>query len=129
MDDDRKEYFTNLRSIYNGALVNGPFSVILGSNKNNSDSRFLRSKICPIALCCRSKRTKLKSIINSKKPFVKFLLMTLTADILSSLAIYAQCRQIPKLSLIFLTTFCATARSPLLEPRITEKGPFTRAPL
>ena len=33
MDDDRKEYFTNLRSIYNGALVNGPFSVILGSNK------------------------------------------------------------------------------------------------
>ena len=33
MDDDKKEYFTNLRSIYNGALVNGPFSVILGSNK------------------------------------------------------------------------------------------------
>lgn len=33
MDDERKEYFTNLRSIYNGALVNGPFSVILGSNK------------------------------------------------------------------------------------------------
>ncbi len=33
MDDDRKEYFTNLRSIYSAALVNGPFSVILGSNK------------------------------------------------------------------------------------------------
>ena len=33
MDEERKEYFTNLRSIYNGALVNGPFSVILGSNK------------------------------------------------------------------------------------------------
>ena len=33
MDPERKEYFTNLRSIYNGALVNGPFSVILGSNK------------------------------------------------------------------------------------------------
>ena len=33
MDDERKEYFTNLRSIYSGALVNGPFSVILGSNK------------------------------------------------------------------------------------------------
>ena len=38
----------------------------------------------------------------------KFLLMTLTADILSSLAIFAQCRQIQKLSLIFLTIFCAT---------------------
>ena len=33
MDPEQKEYFTNLRSIYNGALVNGPFSVILGSNK------------------------------------------------------------------------------------------------
>ena len=33
MDDERKEYFTNLRAIYSGALVNGPFSVILGSNK------------------------------------------------------------------------------------------------
>lgn len=33
MDDDKKKYFTDLRSIYNGALVNGPFSVILGSNK------------------------------------------------------------------------------------------------
>lgn len=32
MDDQRREYFTNLRSIYNGALVNGPFSVILGSS-------------------------------------------------------------------------------------------------
>lgn len=33
MDKEKKEYFTNLRAIYNGALVNGPFSVILGSNK------------------------------------------------------------------------------------------------
>ena len=33
MEPDKKEYFTNLRSIYSGALVNGPFSVILGSNK------------------------------------------------------------------------------------------------
>ena len=33
MDDEKKEYFTNLRTIYSGALVNGPFSVILGSNK------------------------------------------------------------------------------------------------
>lgn len=33
MDSSRKEYFTALRSIYNAALVNGPFSVILGSNK------------------------------------------------------------------------------------------------
>ena len=33
MDAEKKEYFTNLRAIYSGALVNGPFSVILGSNK------------------------------------------------------------------------------------------------
>ena len=33
MNDEQKEYFTNLRSIYSSALVNGPFSVILGSNK------------------------------------------------------------------------------------------------
>ena len=33
MDPERKEYFTTLRSIYSSALVNGPFSVILGSNK------------------------------------------------------------------------------------------------
>lgn len=33
MDPERKEYFTTLRSIYSAALVNGPFSVILGSNK------------------------------------------------------------------------------------------------
>ncbi len=33
MDPVHKEYFTNLRAIYSGALVNGPFSVILGSNK------------------------------------------------------------------------------------------------
>ena len=33
MDKEKKEYFTNLRAIYSGALVNGPFSVILGSNK------------------------------------------------------------------------------------------------
>ncbi len=33
MDKDKKEYFTALRSIYNAGLVNGPFSVILGSSK------------------------------------------------------------------------------------------------
>ena len=33
MPKDKKEYFTTLRSIYGSALVNGPFSVILGSNK------------------------------------------------------------------------------------------------
>ena len=33
MDADKKEYFTNLRAIYSGALVNGPFSVILCSGK------------------------------------------------------------------------------------------------
>ena len=33
MDDEKRNYFTTLRSIYSGALVNGPFSVILGSNK------------------------------------------------------------------------------------------------
>ena len=33
MDAESREYFTNLRAIYSGALVNGPFSVILGSNK------------------------------------------------------------------------------------------------
>ena len=33
MEPEKKEYFTNLRAIYSGALVNGPFSVILGSNK------------------------------------------------------------------------------------------------
>ena len=33
MDDEKREYFTNLRTVYSGALVNGPFSVILGSNK------------------------------------------------------------------------------------------------
>lgn len=33
MPAEKKEYFTNLRAIYSGALVNGPFSVILGSNK------------------------------------------------------------------------------------------------
>ena len=30
---EKREYFTNLRAIYSAALVNGPFSVILGSNK------------------------------------------------------------------------------------------------
>ena len=33
MDDEKREYFTNLRTVYCGALVNGPLSVILGSNK------------------------------------------------------------------------------------------------
>lgn len=33
MDEEKKAYFTHLRAIYSGALVNGPFSVILGSNK------------------------------------------------------------------------------------------------
>ena len=33
MDEDKKAYFTSLRAIYSSALVNGPFSVILGSNK------------------------------------------------------------------------------------------------
>lgn len=30
MDSDKKEYYTALRSTYPGALVNGPFSIILG---------------------------------------------------------------------------------------------------
>ena len=33
MEPAKKKYFTDLRAIYSGALVNGPFSVILGSNK------------------------------------------------------------------------------------------------
>ena len=33
MHDNKRKSLTVLRSIYNGALVNGPFSVILGSNK------------------------------------------------------------------------------------------------
>ena len=33
MSPEKREYFTALRSIYSGALVNGPFSVILGSGK------------------------------------------------------------------------------------------------
>ena len=33
MEPAKKAYFTNLRAIYSGALVNGPFSVILGSNR------------------------------------------------------------------------------------------------
>lgn len=33
MPAEKREYFTNLRAIYSAALVNGPFSVILGSSK------------------------------------------------------------------------------------------------
>ena len=33
MSQDKQEYFTALRSFYIAGLVNGPFSVILGSNK------------------------------------------------------------------------------------------------
>ena len=33
MEPEKQKYFTTLRSIYSGALVNGPFSVILGSDK------------------------------------------------------------------------------------------------
>ncbi|MDO4562567.1 MAG: glutamine amidotransferase family protein [Clostridia bacterium] len=32
MDKDMRDYFTTLRTVYSGALVNGPFSIILGSS-------------------------------------------------------------------------------------------------
>ena len=60
MDDDRKEYFTNLRSIYNGALVNGPFSVILGSNKG---------------LLAINDRLKLRSLLRQQRAIGHILLL------------------------------------------------------
>ena len=60
MDDDKKKYFTDLRSIYNGALVNGPFSVILGSNKG---------------LLAINDRLKLRSLTAQLKETVLILLL------------------------------------------------------
>jgi len=71
MDPEKKELFTNLRRIYSGALINGPFSIILGSNKGvlalndrlklralvaatDGDNLYLASEEAAIKVICRN---------------------------------------------------------------------------